>query len=299
MDGVHLVTQSFHLLQHALPRVVAPLLGFREDGFGAGEIADRPLDLAQNLVQALLTHARELMHQVSGPFLEVILIGNGSVRVVRQVGNEPDCEPVDIQPAGMNKLIELASTLASGAFIAVLAAWLTTRSHNKQEQQAEIGALRVQADALTVAVMELQGAAVANRLLWEGRAERGRTFLLTLLAFSGGAARARIAGGTDAQSGLVGLGRAAELLSRERVGSKQIVAAVREPLTRAGTAAAPLMRCSDPAVVTATEQLLAALVAVEDTARLEAALEAFGRAVNAATAPQQSWWTRRRGSRTG
>ncbi|MEV5658268.1 hypothetical protein [Streptomyces sp. NPDC052291] len=194
----------------------------------------------------------------------------------------------------MDKLIELASTIASGAFIAVLAAWLTTRSRNKQEQQAEVGALRVQADVMTVAVMELQGAAVANRLLWEGRAERGRTFLLTLLAFAGGAARARIAGGTDAQSGLVGLGRAAELLSRERVASKQIVAAVREPLTRAGTAAAPLMRCSDPAVVTATEQLLAALASVEDTARLEAALEAFGRAVNAATAPRLSWWARRR-----
>lgn len=171
---------------------------------------------------------------------------------MRQVGNEPDGEPVYVQPAGMDKLIELASTLVSGAVIAVVAAWLTNRSRNRQEQQAEIGALRAQADAMTVAVMELQGTAVANRLLWEGTAERGRTFLLTLLAFAGGAARARIADGTDAQSGLVGFGRAAELLSRERVASKQIVAAVREPLTRAGTAAAPLMRYSDPAVVTAT-----------------------------------------------
>ncbi|MBM7167560.1 hypothetical protein JQK87_03855 [Streptomyces sp. G44] len=90
----------------------------------------------------------------------------------------------------MDKLIELASTLVSGAFIAVLAAWLTNRSRNRQEQQAEIGALRVQADAMTVAVMELQGAAAANRLLWEGPAERARTFLLTVLAFTGGAARA-------------------------------------------------------------------------------------------------------------
>ncbi|MEV5523693.1 hypothetical protein AB0N43_24930 [Streptomyces pseudogriseolus] len=194
----------------------------------------------------------------------------------------------------MDKLIELASTLVSGAFIAVLAAWLTNRSRNRQEQQAEIGALRVHADAMTVAVMELQGAAAANRLLWEGPAERARTFLLTVLAFTGGAARARIAGGTDVQSGLVGFGRAAELLSRERVASKQTVAAVREPLTRAATAAAPLMRSSDPAVVTATEQLLNALSDVEDTERLEAALEALGRAVNAATAPRPSWWARRR-----
>ncbi|MEU1667154.1 hypothetical protein ABZ547_26860 [Streptomyces sparsogenes] len=37
---------------------------------------------------------------------------------------------------------------------------------------------------------------------------------------------------------------------------------------------------------------------MEDTARLEAALEAFGRAVNAATAPRLSWWARRRAART-
>ncbi|MCL7430526.1 hypothetical protein [Streptomyces sp. YS415] len=83
----------------------------------------------------------------------------------------------------MDKLIELASTLVSGAVIAVLASWLTSRARNRQEQHAEIGALPVQADALTVAVSELQGAAAANRLLWEGPAERGRTFLLTVLAF--------------------------------------------------------------------------------------------------------------------
>jgi hypothetical protein len=203
------------------------------------------------------------------------------------------------QPAGIDKLIELASTLVSGVVIAVLASWLTNRARNQQEQQAEIGALRVQADAMTVAVMELQGAAAANRMLREGPAERGRTFLLAVLAFTGGAARARVAGGTDVESGLVGFGRAAELLSRERLASKQTVVAVREPLTRAATAAAPLMRCSDPAVVTVTEQLLNALSNVEDTARLDSALEGFGRAVNAATAPRLSWWARRRAVRTG
>ncbi|WP_181383520.1 hypothetical protein [Streptomyces sp. NWU339] len=47
-------------------------------------------------------------------------------------------------------------------------------------------------------------------------------------------------------------------------------------------------------VVTATGQLLNALADVENTARLEAALETFGQAVNAATAPRLSWWARRR-----
>ncbi|MEU3550688.1 hypothetical protein [Streptomyces longwoodensis] len=199
----------------------------------------------------------------------------------------------------MDTLIELLnSSLVSGAVIAALASWLTNRARNRQEQQAEIGALRVQADAMTTAVAELQAAAAANRLLWEGPAERGRSFLLAAFAFFGGAAQARLAGGTDGQSVQVGLGRAAELASRDLLASKQNVAALREPLARAVTAAAPLMRCSDAAVASTTEQLLAALSNVEDTARLEGALAAFGRAVNAATAPRLSWWARKRASRT-
>lgn len=79
----------------------------------------------------------------------------------------------------------MGSSLASGAVIAVLASWLTSRARTRQDQQAESGALRIQADAMTVAVAELQAAAAVNRLLWEGPAERGRSFLLAVLAFCG------------------------------------------------------------------------------------------------------------------
>ncbi|MFJ3198617.1 hypothetical protein ACIPJQ_39015 [Streptomyces griseoviridis] len=198
----------------------------------------------------------------------------------------------------MDKLIGLMnSSLVSGAVIAVLASWLTGRTRTRQDRQAEIGALRVQADAMTVAVVEVQAVVAANRLLWEGPAERGRMLLVALMTAAGGAARARIAGGTDALSIWAGFGRAAEVLSRERLVAKQNVAIVREPLTRAATAASPLMRCFDPAVVTATEQLLAALPEVENTARLETAMETFGRAVSAATTPR-SWRARLRPGRT-
>ena len=197
----------------------------------------------------------------------------------------------------MEKLIELASSLVSGAVIAVLASWLTSRARNRQDQQEEIGALRVHADAITVAVVELQGAAAANRLLWEGPAERARSFLLASLAFFGGAARVRIAGGTDVQSGQVGMGQAAELLSWERRASKQSAAALREPLARVAAAAAPLMRYSDPAVAAATEQLVGAWGDVQNVVRLVAALAAFGEAVRPPTAPRLSWWARRRASR--
>lgn len=70
-------------------------------------------------------------------------------------------------------------------------------------------------------------------------------------------------------SALADFGQAAELLGRERRVTKQTAAAVREPLTRVAAAAAPLMRCSASAVVTATEQLLQAAGDVENTALLE------------------------------
>jgi hypothetical protein len=92
----------------------------------------------------------------------------------------------------------------------------------------------------------------------------------------------------------VGIGQATEILSWDRRASKQAAAAVPEPLTRVATAAAPLMRYPDPAVATATEQLLNACGDVENTERLEVALTAFGQAVRAATAPRLSWWARRR-----
>lgn len=90
------------------------------------------------------------------------------MRVVRDAQRPCRRGRVNGQPSAMEKLIELASSLASGAVIAVLASWLTVLARNRQDQQEEIGALRVQADAMTVAVAELQGAAAANRLLWEG-----------------------------------------------------------------------------------------------------------------------------------
>ncbi|WP_326743346.1 hypothetical protein [Streptomyces sp. NBC_01768] len=43
----------------------------------------------------------------------------------------------------MDKLIELASTLVSGAFIAVLAAWLTNRSRNGRLRSAPCGCRRM------------------------------------------------------------------------------------------------------------------------------------------------------------
>ncbi|MEU0659420.1 hypothetical protein [Streptomyces lavendulocolor] len=156
----------------------------------------------------------------------------------------------------MDKLIESFGPLVSGGLVALLTWWLTTRARNRQDQARKREALRKRADALMVAVSDLRAAGAAKQMLWETLVERGRTVLLAGLACVGGTARARIVGGTDVRSGLAGPGRGAELLAQERIVSKQAAAALREPFTRIAAAAAPLLRCLDPALVTAAEELM-------------------------------------------
>ncbi|MFJ8848551.1 hypothetical protein ACIRFF_37335 [Streptomyces cyaneofuscatus] len=199
----------------------------------------------------------------------------------------------------MDKLIEQAFALVSNGLVALLVWWLTNRSRDRQDEARDWEALRGHADALVVAVSDLRAASTVNRMLWERPVEGFRTVLLAGLAVVGGAAGARIAGGTDTSSGLVGFGRGAELLAQERIVGKQAAAALREPFNRIAAAAAPLLRCPFPDLVTATEELLGAAGSVTDTVRLEEKLAVFGRAVLAATTPPPTWRERRRARRSG
>ncbi|MGA5559511.1 hypothetical protein [Streptomyces lavendulocolor] len=88
----------------------------------------------------------------------------------------------------MDKLIKSFGSLVSGGLVALLTWLVTTRAHNRQDQERE--ALRGHADALIVAVSDLRAAGAANRMLWETLVERGRTVLLAGLACVGGAAGA-------------------------------------------------------------------------------------------------------------
>ncbi|MFC9176811.1 hypothetical protein [Streptomyces sp. NPDC057107] len=199
----------------------------------------------------------------------------------------------------MDKLMEQAFALLSNGLVAFLVWWLTNRSRDRQDEEREREALRGHADALVVAVSDLRAASTVNRMLWERPVEGLRTVLLAGLAVVGGAAGARIAGGTDTSSGLVGLGRGAELLAQERIVGKQAVAALREPFNRIAAAAAPLLRCPFPELVTATDELLGAAGSVTDTVRLEETLAAFNRAVLGATTSPPSRRQRRRARRSG
>lgn len=207
--------------------------------------------------------------------------------------------PAGEERARMDKLLEQAFALVSNGLVAFLVWWLTNRSRDRQDEEREREAVRGHADALVVAVSDLKAASTVNRMLWERPVEGLRTVLLAGLAVVGGAAGARIAGGTDTSSGLVGLGRGAELLAQERIVGKQAVAALREPFNRIAAAAAPLLRSPFPDLVTATEELLGAAGNVTDTVRLEEKLAVFGRAVLVATTPPPSRRERRRARRSG
>ncbi|MEV7373002.1 hypothetical protein AB0O51_19285 [Streptomyces sp. NPDC090301] len=211
----------------------------------------------------------------------------------------PEPELVNKASARMDKLIEALGALVSSGIVALLTWWLTTRARNHQDQEREREALRGQADALIVAVSDLRMAADVSREMWSSRNATRLVFLEAGLIALGGAARARIAGGTDVQSGLVGLGQSVQLVAQWGLVGRQAAAALREPFIRIATAAAPLLRCSDPAVITATEALVAATRTTEGRARLEEKLAAFGRAARAATTPPPTWQERRRARRAG
>lgn len=65
----------------------------------------------------------------------------------------------------MDKLIESLGSLVSGAVVAYLTWLLTTRSGNRQDEERERETRRGHADAMTVAVAEMESATATNRLL--------------------------------------------------------------------------------------------------------------------------------------
>jgi hypothetical protein len=187
----------------------------------------------------------------------------------------------------VDKLIDLLVN----ATVAFFAWRLTNLSRDRADRAAEKETLRTQADALTVAVLDLRHAAATNRILWEGPVERGRSFLLALMSYAGGVARAQALGASDRLALTAGMGNAAETLAGDRRATKEHVATVREPVLRLATAAAPLLRHQDATVASTAAELTAAVLAeAEDTARVEAALTAFESAVRAALEPAPSRW---------
>ncbi|TQJ37845.1 hypothetical protein [Streptomyces sp. SLBN-115] len=201
----------------------------------------------------------------------------------------------------MNSLLEALAgqmdTIVNGviALGSGLAIWyLTNWSRDRADHQAELTAFRARADALIVAAADLRVTVKLSRRLWEHPGERARTLYLVLCAAIGAGSLVRALGGTNRQVFAVANGEAARVGLREVHANKAVAAALREPMLRFHEAAAPLLRHPDERVVEATNELLAAARDIENNAKLEAALSAFGRVVVAVTEPRPSRWARLR-----
>ncbi|GHA70695.1 hypothetical protein GCM10010372_82340 [Streptomyces tauricus] len=193
----------------------------------------------------------------------------------------------------MDTIVNGVIALGSGLVIWRLTNW----SRDRADHQVELAVFREQADALIVAVADIRASADLNHRLWERPWEQARFVALAAFAAVGEGARVRVFGGTDRQMFAAAGGAAAKIGLREIHANKAALAALRGPMVRVHEAAAPFLRHADERVVVTTNELLVAVGGIEDTARLEEALAAFGQVVVAVTEPRASRWARLR-SRT-
>jgi hypothetical protein len=193
----------------------------------------------------------------------------------------------------MDTIVNGAIALASGLVIWRLTNW----SRDRADHQAELATFLERADALIVAVADIRASADLNHRLWERPWEQVRFLVLAASAAAGEGARVRVFGGTDRQVFAAAGGVAARVGLSEIHANKAALAALRGPMVRVHEAAAPFLRHADERVVETTNELLVAVGDIKDTARLEAALAAFGQTVVAIAEPRASLWARLR-SRT-
>ncbi|MEU1592829.1 hypothetical protein ABZ468_08185 [Streptomyces sp. NPDC005708] len=177
--------------------------------------------------------------------------------------------------------------------------WLGDTSRSRADRAAEKAALRVQADALIVAVLDVRGAAQTGHVLWDRPIEHLRTVALAGAAGVSELHRSRGTGESEWHGILAVVGAAVRVIAQDRIASKQYAATVREPMVRLTAAAAPLLRHPNPQVSTAAGELVNAACEIKkDTRRLDAAFAAFHAAVSAAEHNPPSWWRRLRLGRT-
>ncbi|MFD9190365.1 hypothetical protein ACFWCA_19305 [Streptomyces phaeochromogenes] len=193
----------------------------------------------------------------------------------------------------MGTIVNGVVALGSGLVIWRLTNW----SRDRADRQVELAVFLEQADAFILAVADIRAMAAVNRRLWEHPVEQARFVALAVFAAVAEGARVQVFGGNSRQVLAAAGGAVAKLALSESRASKAAVAALRGPMLRVHEAAVPFLRHADERVVETTNELLVAMGDIKDTARLEAALAAFGQVVVAVTEPRASRWTRLR-SRT-
>ncbi|WP_158866627.1 hypothetical protein [Streptomyces xanthophaeus] len=182
-------------------------------------------------------------------------------------------------------LLGTGVTVVSTVVLLFLGAWETARRNRQAEARkdaaAERAALQAQADDLVAAVLALRVAGDTHDHIWGGWAARGR---VALCALAHGSIAYGLAGRTGAPRLLAASGEAARTVYSWDHESGVAAAALTAPLTRLGTAVAPLLRREDlgPA---ADAVFTAAARHHGDDARMARALRAFHEALRSALEP--------------
>ncbi|NEB11286.1 hypothetical protein G3I32_21010 [Streptomyces coelicoflavus] len=187
-----------------------------------------------------------------------------------------------------------ASTLCGTVLGAVLTCWMTTSARRRAERESEAVGLRIQEDALIIAVEEVRGTVATASILHNGWQEPAHSGLLVATAWVGMAVRVRATGCTVRLSLASGFGSAAFVLARERRTAKRFTTG-----PRAHAVPCHGRRASDDAsghegFAESVDELLVAVPRIEDNERLDRASDYFGPEVSAVLGPQQSRLRRRR-----
>lgn len=206
----------------------------------------------------------------------------------------------------MDDLLTLDTlTAAAGAVLLVfVGGWENSRRAKnleaRKEAAADRAALRAQGDELVAAVLALRVAGNAHDQVWGGWRARLGVALRAML--NGGAAYA-VSGKGGASALLAAYGQANQVIDGWDRDSAVSAAALAAPLSRLGTAVAPLLGRPEPGVAEAAEGVFTAAVKhYGDETRMAAALSALQEALQAALelpAPRLRRWARRGPQRGG
>ncbi|MFE1289682.1 hypothetical protein [Streptomyces sp. NPDC058751] len=184
---------------------------------------------------------------------------------------------------------DLLLPILAAFLVALLTNSLTNRARDRQDRAADRATLQGQVDAFITSAIAVRAAANISDSIWEGRKEKWRATAVVLLGSIGGIASSTA---QDNWRYVAGLRDAAQLISREIHARKVALANLQASTVQLGAAATPLMRHQDARLVEAVEAVMAAASAVDDHARFEEALAAFGQAARTALQPPPSVWAR-------
>ncbi|MFD9466788.1 hypothetical protein [Streptomyces sp. NPDC060027] len=193
----------------------------------------------------------------------------------------------DVPEVMDSDLLNTAASAAGAVVLLFLGAWENDRRNSRTEARKEAAsdraALEAQANELVAAVLAVKVAGNTHDHLYGGWRARGIVLLRGVLG--GGAA---YAGFRERGSSAVwaGYGELARVIGQWDQVSATSAAALAAPLSRLGTAVAPLMRRQEPGLAAAVEEVFTSVTDhYDDGDRVTRSLDAFHEALRPALEP--------------